>query len=136
MSPAAPTAIALRRAAIVLDSLSPVQLADLDAGRGRLVFQPAAFPAAAPARQPEPSRVGIDVSSAVATIRGLTSPAEVASYLRRERFTAAALKAIARTLGPTVSAAARTKAELERDIVAGTAGFRTRAAAMSGGAWS
>ena len=134
MNPAAPTAVALHRAATVLDSLTPVQLADLAAGRGRLVFQPAA--SRAPERQREPSRVSIDVSAAVATITGLTSPTEVASYLRRERFTTAALKAIARTLGPTVSAAARTKAELERDIVAGTAGFRTRSAAMSGGAWS
>ncbi len=134
MNPAAPTAVALHRAAMVLDSLTPVQLADLAAGRGRLVFQPAA--SRSPERQRERSRVSIDVSAAVATITGLTSPTEVASFLRRERFTTAALKAIARTLGPTVSAAARTKAELERDIVAGTAGFRTRAAAMSGGAWS
>jgi hypothetical protein len=46
------------------------------------------------------------------------------------------LKQIARGLGPTVSTTGRTKAQLRRDIVEGTAGFRERSAAMSGGAWT
>jgi hypothetical protein len=46
------------------------------------------------------------------------------------------LKQIARALGPTVLATGRNKAEVRRDIVAGTAGFRSRSAAMSGGAWT
>ena len=46
------------------------------------------------------------------------------------------LKQIARELGPTVLATGRSKADVRRDIVAGTAGFRCRSAAMSGGAWT
>jgi hypothetical protein len=35
-----------------------------------------------------------------------------------------------------VSTAARNRAGLEHNIVEGTAGYRARSAAMSGGAWS
>ena len=45
------------------------------------------------------------------------------------------LREIARALGPTVSAAGRNSDDLIRNIVEGTAGFRIRSAAMSGGAW-
>ena len=71
----------------------------------------------------------------MAEINRLTSPAAVADYLARERFTVPVLREIARALGPTVSSAGRSKDELSRNIVEGTAGFRIRSAAMSGGAW-
>ncbi len=118
----------------VLDELSSAQLEDLVAGRGRLVFQP---DTAARSRRPDPRRPTVnDVSAAVAEINRLTSPAEVSGYLERQRFTVPVLREITRALGPTVSSAGRSKDELVRDIVAGTAGYRIRSAAMSGGAWS
>lgn len=76
------------------------------------------------------------VHAAVDAIRRLTSPDQVADHLQRERYTVPVLREIAAALGPTVSTAGRSKADLQRDIVEGTAGFRTRSAAMSGGAWS
>lgn len=81
---------------------------------------------------------GPEVTAAVEAIRRLATPAEVEGYLREHdrRLTTPLLKEIARALGPTVSSSARSKADLQRDIVAGTAGFRARSAAMSGGAWS
>lgn len=85
-------------------------------------------------------RAGVvaDVATAVEAIRNLSTPAAVAAYLQDNdrRFTTPVLKEIARGLGPTVSATVRCKADLKRNIVEGTAGFRTRSASMSGGAWA
>ena len=126
-------AAALAQLTALLDELTPAQLNDLVAGRGRLVFRPAG---GARPRRPEPEPVaGTDVSSAVVEINRLTSPGEVAGYLERQRFTVSMLREIARALGPTVSTAGRSKGELTRNIVEGTAGFRVRSTAMSGGAW-
>jgi len=72
----------------------------------------------------------------VRAIRALHTPGEVAEYLDRHRYPVPALREIARALGPTVSTTARDRAGLERNIVEGTAGYRIRSAAMSGGAWS
>jgi hypothetical protein len=91
--------------------------------------------AAATASVPAP---GVDVAAAVADISALGSRDEVAAYLRaRDReLSVPALRQIARGLGPTVSVAARSKADLHRNIVEGTAGFRERSAAMAGrGGW-
>lgn len=80
----------------------------------------------------------LDIAGAVAEINGLATPGEVAEYLQRRsaELTVPVLKEIARALGPTVNSTGRTKAQLRRDIVEGTAGFRVRSGAMSGGAWA
>ncbi len=162
---------ALARAAALVMSLSPQEVADLAAGRSRLVYQPAQAiastgqlagqlaehlerrePAAEPgpaeprtdlrahrAARREPARrtLGIDITSVVERINACTSSVEVAAYLDGldTRFTVPVLREIARAIGPTVNATGRTKGQLQRDIVEGTAGFRERTAAMSGGAW-
>jgi hypothetical protein len=135
----APLTAALQQAAAVLQALTPQQLDDLAAGRGQLVFRPAPHAAStrssAPTRRP---RAEVDITADVAEINRLGTPGEVDDYLHQHdaRFTVPVLRQIARALGPTVTTTGRTKAEIRRDIVAGTAGFRTRSAAMSGGAWS
>jgi hypothetical protein len=135
-------AAALRVAAAAVAGMSPEQLAELAAGRARLVLQPVApDPAPEPDTAPivRAGRPGPDpevVGSAVRAIRGLSTPGEVAAHLDRHRYPVPALRQIARALGPTVSTAARNRAGLERNIVEGTAGYRARSAAMSGGAWS
>jgi hypothetical protein len=164
---------ALARAAALVMSMSPQDVADLAAGRSRLVYQPAQpvsiaptgqlagqlaehlerrEPAAEPgpaeprtdlrahrAARREPARrtLGIDIASVVERINACTSSVEVAAYLDGldTRFTVPVLREIARAIGPTVNATGRTKGQLQRDIVEGTAGFRERTAAMSGGAW-
>ncbi len=132
MTPLSPLAAALQQATAVLEALTPAQLEDLVTGRGRLEFRPARS-----ARRPAKTPTGVDVAREVEEINDLTTPAEIADYLIRNdaRFTVPVLKEIARALGPTVASTGRNKAELRRDIVAGTAGFRVRSAAMSGGAW-
>jgi hypothetical protein len=127
-------AAVLAHVTAVLDELSSAQLEDLAAGRGRLVFR-----AESGARSRRPgveSTAATEVSAAVAEINRLTSPAAVADYLERERFTVPVLRQIARALGPTVSGVGRNRDDLSRNIVEGTAGFLIRSAAMSGGAWS
>lgn len=136
MTSPAPLAAALQHAAALLETLTPQQLEDVAAGRARLVFRPGAS-------RPLPRDVvhrasGVDVAAVVAEINRLATPGEVTDYLQRHgaAFTVPVLKEIARALGPTVNSTGRTKAQLRRDIVEGTAGFRVRSAAMSGGAWS
>ncbi|HZG90487.1 MAG TPA: hypothetical protein VEZ42_09780 [Pseudonocardia sp.] len=137
--PAALAAAALRAAAAAVGGLTPAQLADLAAGRARLVFEPVDRADPAPGRRPGSALRDPDpevVGSAVRAIRDLHTPDEVAEHLRQGNYPVPVLRQIARGLGPTVSTAARNRAGLERDIVEGTAGYRTRSAAMSGGAWS
>jgi hypothetical protein len=149
-------AAALREAARLVAELTPQQLAELGAGRARFVYQttagPTPFPTpgptaaaeaptGAPAPLPPARRVPATpeddaIGPAVRAIRDLHTPGEVADHLGRHRYPVPVLKQIARALGPTVCTTARTRADLERNIVEGTAGYRTRSAAMSGGAWS
>jgi hypothetical protein len=138
MTGPAPLAAALQQAAAVLETLTPQQLEALAAGRGRLVFRPAADTGTPRRRHVVHRPSGVDVAGTVQEINRLATPAEVADYLDRHdaRFTVPVLKEIARALGPTVATTGRTKAQLRRDIVEGTAGFRVRSTAMSGGAWA
>jgi hypothetical protein len=141
-APDALTDLALRR---VLATLSTDELVAVATGRARLELrhvgptQP--DPAKARARRrpatPVPARDhGVDVATAVARINEMPTPSAVEDYLQDPCFTAPLLKEVARALGPTVPATGRTKADVRRDIVAGTVGFRSRSAAMSGGAWT
>jgi hypothetical protein len=87
---------------------------------------------------PAPARRAFDVDAAVCAINALSSREEVDGWLtaRDRELTVPVLREVARRLGPTVSASATSKAGLKRNIVEGTAGFRERSAAMSGGgAW-
>lgn len=79
---------------------------------------------------------GTDIDAMVARINQLSTPGAVDDYLRDPAFILPVLKQVARALGPTVLSTGRSKAEVRRDIVAGTVGFRSRSTAMSGGAWS
>ena len=133
-APSAVREAALAQVSAMLNELTSSQWEDLAAGRGRLVFRAASGSRARRADPTDPAGTGL--AAAVAEINRLTSPSEVAGYLREQRFTAPVLRDIARALGPTVSTTGRSKDDLIRDIVAGTAGYRVRSAAMSGGAWS
>jgi hypothetical protein len=134
--PSPPLAIALQKAVALLESLSREQLQDIASGEGRLVYRPG--PARPMRREVVHRPSGVDIDGAVTEINRLATPGEVADYLQRRsgEFTVPVLKEIARALGPTVNSTGRTKAQLRRDIVEGTAGFRVRSAAMSGGAWA
>ncbi|MCO1660973.1 hypothetical protein [Pseudonocardia humida] len=140
-------ASALREAARLVAELTPEQLVELAAGRARFAYETTAGPPGGagpvtvptqlrPARRAPAAPSSDVVGTAVLAIRELHTPGEVAEHLGRHRYPVPTLKQIARALGPTVSTAARNRADLERNIVEGTAGYRTRSAAMSGGAWS
>jgi hypothetical protein len=130
-------ALALRQVGELLGRLDDNQLVALAEGRGQLVFRPAA-PDLTRSSRPRPAATEPgDLDATVSAIRALGSRAEVADYLRAHdgRLTVPVLKQVARRLGPTV-ATGRSKAELRRNIIEGTAGFRERSMAMSRGAWS
>jgi len=127
-------AVATGRARLELCHVGPVQP---DPAQLRLDGEPTPARSRRSPATPVPARAhGVDVDAVVARINELPTPSAVEEYLQEPRFTAPMLKQIARALGPTVLATGRTKAEIRRDIVAGTVGFRSRSAAMSGGAWS
>jgi hypothetical protein len=135
--PSPPLAIALQKAVALLESLNREQLEDIASGDGKLVYQPSPAPAIRRRDVVHRPSSDVDIDAAVADINRFTTPGEVADYLQnRGEFTVPVLKEIARALGPTVNSTGRTKSQLRRDIVEGTAGFRVRAAAMSGGAWA
>jgi hypothetical protein len=155
-TPPTPLEQALARAAALVEALEPHEIEDLAAGRGRLVYraddglaeqlvehlerrEPMPSPRAHRAARREHARrsLGIDITGVVERINACTTSVEVAAYLDSldSRFTVPVLREIARSIGPTVTATGRTKGQLLRDIVEGTAGFRERTAAMSGGAW-
>jgi hypothetical protein len=126
--------MALRRA---LATLSAEDLAAVATGRARLEVRPVAPRTRRAPATPVPARDhDVDVAAAVERINALPTPGAVDDYLKDRRFTVPVLKQIARELGPTVLATGRSKSDVRRDIVAGTAGFRCRSAAMSGGAWT
>jgi hypothetical protein len=137
MTPGEPAAeLADRAVRRVLATLSADELIAVATGRARLELRHVRPTTRGPAA-PVPARDhGIDVAVAVARINELPTPSAVEEYLKDPRFTVAVLKQIARALGPTVLATGRSKAAVRRDIVAGTVGFRSRSAAMSGGAWA
>jgi hypothetical protein len=129
--------LVFKQVVAVLGKLTDAQLAELGAGRAQLVFRSdSAVVAARPARAA--AKPKLDVAAAVAAIRALDGASEVDAYLAAhdKALTVPALREIAKQLGPTVAAGGRSKAEIKRNIVQGTAGFRERSAAMSGGAWN
>jgi hypothetical protein len=127
-------AVATGRARLELRHVGPAQP---DPAQLRLDGEPTPARSRRSPATPVPARAhGIDVATAVVRINELPTPSAVEDYLQDPRFTAPMLKQIARALGPTVLVTGRTKAEVRRDIVAGTVGFRSRSAAMSGGAWA
>lgn len=131
-----------RRAVHVLGKLTDGQQAELGAGRAQLVFSSGSTVVAARASRSRAAAAAakpkLDVDGAVTAIRRLPGAGEVEAYpdANDKQLTAAALKEIAKRLGPTVTAGGKNKAEIKRNIVRGTPGFRQRSAAMSGGAWN
>lgn len=132
--------LVFKQVVAVLGKLTDEQLADLGAGRAQLVFSSGGTVVAARGTRTAAAaaKPKLDVDGAVTAIRGLSGAVEVEAYLdaHDKQLTAPALKEIAKRLGPTVAGNGKNKAEIKRNIVQGTAGFRERSAAMSGGAWT
>jgi hypothetical protein len=143
--PAKLAVLALQQIAKVLDRLTEEQLNELVEGRAVVEFRSqdavvssgrARASSTTGSRAQAPAKADIDVSAAVEAIKAMNTSAEVSSYLdtNGRQFTADVLKAIARALGPTVSATG-TKAVLKNNIVTGTAGFRERSRAVFEEGW-
>lgn len=134
--------LVFKQVVTVLGNLTDEQLAELGAGRAQLVFRSGdTVVSARPTRTRAggaPAKPALDVAGAVAAITAAGGREEVETYLAAndKQLTAPVLREIAKRLGPTVISAGRTKADLKRNIVEGTAGFRERSAVMSGGAWN
>jgi hypothetical protein len=135
-----PSILVFKQVVAVLGKLTADQLAELAEGRAQLVFRSEDTEVAAKATRARPAAKGKakpDVDGAVAAIRELAGAEQIEAYLAEhdKALTTPVLREIAKRLGPTVISSGRTKADLKRNIIEGTAGFRERSAAMSGGAW-
>jgi hypothetical protein len=131
----------VQQAGLVIAKLTPEQLDGLLQGRGQLAYHEGdvvvTAPRATKASGTKTPRPGVDIDAIVTAIRACATGAEVEDYLETNdrKLTVPTLKAVAKALGPTVVSTASRKADLKRNIVAGTAGFRERSDAMSAGAW-
>lgn len=146
LDPEQVAALAAGRGRLVFEPVATQVAAEIAAEIATQVPTQVATGVAPPPAEPTPPAAGPaprvsaecgDLDATVSAIKALGSRAEVADYLRAHdgRLTVPVLKQVARRLGPTVASSGRSKAELKRNIIEGTAGFRERSLAMSRGAW-
>lgn len=131
--------LALQEVAKLLGKLTEQQLADLVDGRAVVEFRTpevtirsrASKRTAAPAPKRE-----VDLDQVLADIREMTEEDAVEGYLRqRDReLTVPLLRALAERIGPHISTTG-TKAALQKNIAAGTAGLLDRPASVFGSGW-
>jgi hypothetical protein len=128
-------ALALTEIGRLIGNLTPQQLADLAAGRARLEFRPSDAPA--PRGKAAP-RARADLDGILADIKGMTEEDAVERYLaeRDKELPLPLLKELADRIGPPVtSRGAKSKAQLRKNIAAGTAGLLNRPASVFSGGW-
>ncbi len=143
--PAKLAALALQQIAKVLDKLTEEQLTELAEGRAFVEFRSRDAVVSSgrttgsgrSSRSTSSKPSSIDIDGVVSEINALNSSVEVLAYLqaREKQLKGEDLKAIARALGPTVSATGRTKAALMQNIAEGTTGYRERSNAVFAGGW-
>lgn len=130
-------ALALNEIGRLLGTLTEDQLIALAEGRARVEFQADAAVNAAvhTAARPKP---GVDLDAIVADIRACTAEDAVERLLiaRDKELSLPLMRELADRIGPPVTAkGAKSKAQLRKNIAAGTAGLLNRPASVFSGGW-
>ena len=133
-------ALALNEIGRLLGRLTPQQLADLAEGRASVEFRSGDATVAAPRTPPRKAaaKPAVDLDAVVAEIRAMTEEDAVERYLaeRDKELPLPLLKDLADRIGPPVtSKGAKSKAQLRKNIAAGTAGLLNRPASVFAGSW-
>jgi hypothetical protein len=129
-------ALALNEIGRLLGTLTEEQLTALAEGRAQVEFRDS--PAPAPAARPRPAKAAVDLEAIIAEIRSLTEEDAVERYLiaRDKELSLPLLRDLADRIGPPVSSkGAKSKAQLRKNIAAGTAGLLNRPASVFSGSW-
>jgi len=129
-------ALALNEIGRLLGTLTEEQLTALAEGRAQVEFRDA--PAPAPAARPRPAKAAVDLEAIIAEIRSLTEEDAVERYLiaRDKELSLPLMRDLADRIGPPVSSkGAKSKAQLRKNIAAGTAGLLNRPASVFSGSW-
>ncbi|GAA3266345.1 MULTISPECIES: hypothetical protein [Dactylosporangium] len=130
-------ALALNEIGRLLGTLSEEQLTALAEGRAQVEFRATGAPAEPPAR-PRTVKAGADLDAIVADIRAMTEEDDVERYLtaRDKDLPLPKLRELAERIGPPVTVkGAKSKAQLRKNIAAGTAGLINRPASVFSGSW-
>jgi hypothetical protein len=127
--------LALNEISKLLGKLSEEQLVDLVEGRAVVEFRTpeVTIMSRTPKKAPTPKQ-SVDLDEFILAIKGITEEDEVERYLlsRDKELSVGDLREIATRIGPPVSAKG-TKAQLRKNIAAGTAGLLNRPASAFGG---
>jgi hypothetical protein len=127
-------ALALNEIGRLLGTLTEEQLTALAEGRAQVEFRDAPAPAA----RPRPAKAAVDLEAIIAEIRSLTEEDAVERYLiaRDKELSLPLMRDLADRIGPPVSSkGAKSKAQLRKNIAAGTAGLLNRPASVFSGSW-
>ncbi|MEU7867580.1 hypothetical protein [Dactylosporangium sp. NPDC049140] len=134
-------ALALNEIGRLLGTLTEEQLEALADGRAHVEFRDtagtAAVPPSAPARG-KPAKPAADLDAIIADIKALTEEDAVERYLigRDKDLSLPLMRELADRIGPPVtSKGAKSKAQLRKNIAAGTAGLLNRPASVFSGSW-
>ena len=129
---------ALNEVAKLLSKLTEAQLTDLAEGRALIEFRSAetAVTSRAVKKTAQRKPSAMDLDDVVRDIKALDHEDAVESYLveRDRQVNVSLLRELATRLGPHISTKG-TKAELRKNIAAGTAGLLNRPASAFGSAW-
>ncbi|WP_433206882.1 hypothetical protein ACQP00_40315 [Dactylosporangium sp. CS-047395] len=134
-------ALALNEIGRLLGTLTEDQLTALAEGRAHVEFRDTdgtATPLAATARAKTPKAPKADLDEIIAEIKALTEEDAVDRYLqsRDKDLSLPQMRELADRIGPPVtSKGAKSKAQLRKNIAAGTAGLLNRPASVFSGAW-
>jgi hypothetical protein len=131
---------ALNEVAKLLSKLTEEQLIDLVAGRAIVEFRTpeVTITSRAPRKAAAPKVKPVaDLEEMVRDIKAITQEDEVERYLleRDKLISATMMQELAKRIGPPVSAKG-TKAQVRKNIAAGTAGLLDRPASVFSGQWS
>jgi hypothetical protein len=130
----------LNEIAKLLTKLDETQLADLVEGRAVVEFRTPEVTVASRAVKKAPAtkapKPELDLDEVIREIRSITEEYAVEAYLlKRDReISAELMKELAKKIGPPVSSRG-TKAQLRKNIAAGTAGLLDRPASVFSGSW-
>ncbi|WP_432991207.1 hypothetical protein [Dactylosporangium sp. CA-233914] len=127
-------ALALKEIGRLLGTLTEEQLTALAEGRAQVEFR-TGEKAERPAK---PAKAAIDLDAIVAEIRAMTEEDAVERYLiaRDKELSLPLMRDLADRIGPPVtSKGAKSKAQLRKNIAAGTAGLLNRPASVFSTSW-